>query len=73
MNAVGYGHQLGADVTDAVIVMNYRSAIKAFMDGGGQIQLGATVSASAGPLGRSAGVAASASSNNHYSATYVYR
>lgn len=53
--------------------MNYRGAVKAFFDGGGQLQLGLNASVSAGPLGRSADVAASASGGNHIAATYAYR
>lgn len=53
--------------------MNYRGAVKAFFDAGGQIQLGVAVSVAAGPLGRSADVSASASNMNHIAATYAYR
>lgn len=58
---------------DSVIVMNYRAAVKAFFDGGGQIQLGVNASLAAGPYGRAAEIAASASSASHIAATYSYR
>ena len=58
---------------DSIIVMNYRGAIKSFYDGGGQLQLGANVSISAGPLGRAANIAAGATSAQHIAATYAYR
>jgi hypothetical protein len=63
---------LGGEVIDSIIIMNYRAAVKAFFDGGGQLQLGVTASLAAGPLGRSAEVAASASNANHIAATYAY-
>jgi hypothetical protein len=59
-------------VIDSIIVMNYRAAVKAFFDGGGQLQLGVSVSMTAGPLGRSADLSASASNANHIAATYAY-
>ncbi|KAI9492766.1 hypothetical protein BDB00DRAFT_764829 [Zychaea mexicana] len=61
MGALGFGHQAGVEVIDSIIVMNYRAAVKSFFDGGGQLQLGANVSVSAGPLGRAANVSAAAS------------
>ncbi|OBZ87589.1 SH3 domain-containing YSC84-like protein 1 [Choanephora cucurbitarum] len=73
MLSLGIGHMFGAEAIDMILVMNYRGALKAFLDGGGQMQLGAGVSISAGPFGRSADVAASASMNgNHVAATYAY-
>lgn len=62
---------MGGEVIDSIIVMNYRAAIKAFY-GGGQLQLGVGASLAVGPLGRSANVAASASSTSHIAATYAY-
>ncbi|KAI9304465.1 hypothetical protein BJ944DRAFT_181632 [Cunninghamella echinulata] len=72
LTSVGFGHLAGGEVIDSIIVMNYRAAVKAFFDAGGQIQLGMGVSVAAGPLGRSASVAASASNKNHIAATYAY-
>lgn len=72
MLSIGVGQQLGGQLIDSIIVMNYRAAVKAFYDGKGQLQLGMAVSVAAGPYGRSADVAASASSTSHIAATYTY-
>lgn len=72
ISSLGFGHQAGGQVIDSIIVMNYRAAVKAFYDGGGQLQLGAGASLAAGPFGRAADVAASASSTTHIAATYAY-
>jgi hypothetical protein len=72
MSSLGFGHQAGGQVIDSIIVMNYRAAVKAFYDGGGQLQLGVGASLAAGPFGRAADVAASASSTTHIAATYAY-
>ncbi|KAG0173790.1 hypothetical protein DFQ28_009409 [Apophysomyces sp. BC1034] len=71
MNSLGFGHLAGAEVIDSIIVMNYRGALEAFLESGGQIQLGVGVSLAAGPYGRAADIAASASSS-HIAATYSY-
>lgn len=68
----GFGHQAGGEVIDSIIVMNYRAAVKAFFDGGGQLQLGVGASLAAGPFGRAADVSASASNTTHIAATYAY-
>lgn len=52
--------------------MNYRAAVKAFFDGGGQLQLGVGVSLAVGPVGRSADISASAPNTSHIAATYAY-
>lgn len=49
----GWGLQIGAEVTDFVIVLNNEAALRAFSRGG-NVTLGADVSAAAGPVGRSA-------------------
>jgi SH3 domain-containing YSC84-like protein 1 len=49
----GWGLQIGAQVTDFVIVLNNDSAVRAFARGG-NVTLGADLSAAAGPLGRTA-------------------
>ncbi|KAJ3072694.1 hypothetical protein HDU98_003119 [Podochytrium sp. JEL0797] len=58
---VGFGFQIGADITDFVMVLNTDEAVKAFSQGG-DIKLGGSLSVAAGPIGRSA--EASASMNN---------
>ncbi|OMJ08938.1 SH3 domain-containing protein [Smittium culicis] len=50
---VGFGGQIGADLTDFVMILNTDSAVKAFSRGG-NLTLGANIAISAGPLGRSA-------------------
>ncbi|CAO3631214.1 unnamed protein product [Mucor hiemalis] len=72
MSSVGFGHQAGGEIIDSIIVMNYRAAVKAFFDGGGQLQLGVGASLAVGPLGRAADISASASSVNYIAATYAY-
>ncbi|GAA5801228.1 hypothetical protein HPULCUR_006672 [Helicostylum pulchrum] len=72
MSSVGFGHQAGGEVIDSIIVMNYRAAVKAFFDGGGQLQLGVGASLAVGPLGRAADISASASNTSHIAATYAY-
>ncbi|KAK4514333.1 C-8 sterol isomerase [Mucor velutinosus] len=72
MSSVGFGHQAGGEMIDSIIVMNYRAAVKAFFDGGGQLQLGVGASLAAGPFGRAADVSASASNTTHVAATYAY-
>jgi len=49
----GFGFQIGAEVTEFVIVLNTDEAVQAFAKGG-NVVLGADVSAAAGPLGRTA-------------------
>jgi lipid-binding SYLF domain-containing protein len=49
----GWGPQIGAEVTDFVIVLNNDRAVRAFSKGG-NITLGADASVAAGPIGRAA-------------------
>jgi len=49
----GWGLQIGAQVTDFVIVLNNERAVQAFSRGG-NVTIGADVSAAAGPVGRTA-------------------
>jgi lipid-binding SYLF domain-containing protein len=49
----GFGFQAGAQVTDFVLVLNTRDAVTAFSHGG-NVTIGAGVSAAAGPVGRHA-------------------
>ena len=48
---VGWGLQIGAQITEFVFVLNTREAVRAFSQDG-NVKLGADVSASAGPVGR---------------------
>ena len=49
----GWGLQAGAEVTDFVIVLNNNAAVQAFSRGG-NLTVGADLSAAAGPVGRTA-------------------
>lgn len=49
----GWGPQIGAQVTDFVIVLNSENAVNAFSKGG-NVTLGADASVAAGPVGRAA-------------------
>src|SRR5256886_4242048 len=49
----GWGPQIGAEVTDFVIVLNTERAVRAFSKGG-NVTLGADASVAAGPIGRAA-------------------
>jgi lipid-binding SYLF domain-containing protein len=49
----GWGPQIGAQVTDFVIVLNNERAVQAFSKGG-NVTLGADASVAAGPIGRAA-------------------
>jgi SH3 domain-containing YSC84-like protein 1 len=51
----GFGFQIGAQVSEFVIVLNTNEAVRAFA-AGGNVQLGADLSVAAGPVGRSAEV-----------------
>ncbi|KAG9287469.1 hypothetical protein G9A89_023841 [Geosiphon pyriformis] len=57
---MGFGGQIGAEVTDFVIVLNSRDAVKSFMHGG-NVTLGGNLSVAAGPIGRTAEGAGSVS------------
>ena len=49
----GWGLQAGAQVTDFVIILNNDAAVQAFSRGG-NVTIGADISAAAGPVGRTA-------------------
>lgn len=49
----GMGGQIGAELTDFVIILNTEAAVKAFSHGG-NVTLGGNLSVAAGPVGRSA-------------------
>jgi len=52
---VGYGFQVGAELTDFMIVLNTQDAVEAFSSGS-QVSLGGNVGIAVGPVGRNAGV-----------------
>jgi lipid-binding SYLF domain-containing protein len=47
---VGWGLQVGADITDFVVVLNSEDAVRAFSMGG-NVTVGGNISAAAGPIG----------------------
>ncbi|EIM81745.1 DUF500-domain-containing protein [Stereum hirsutum FP-91666 SS1] len=55
---VGWGLQIGADITDFVVVLNSEDAVRAFSMGG-NVTIGGNVSAAAGPIGTGGSVQAS--------------
>ncbi|KAG0348999.1 hypothetical protein BG004_002857 [Podila humilis] len=67
---MGFGGQIGAELTDFVIVLNNRAAVKAFSTGG-NVTLGGNLSVSAGPIGRTAEAGAAASTGS-VAAIYSY-
>ncbi|KAI9349130.1 hypothetical protein BDR26DRAFT_833741 [Obelidium mucronatum] len=54
----GAGGQIGVEVTDFVIILNTKEAVKAFSHGG-NVTLGGNLSVAAGPVGRNAEAASS--------------
>ncbi|OBA13841.1 uncharacterized protein OGAPODRAFT_83792 [Ogataea polymorpha] len=59
----GVGGQVGAEVTDFVFILNTEAAVESFAQFG-SVTLGGNISVAAGPLGRNAEVAGSASFRN---------
>ncbi len=54
---VGWGLQIGADITEFVIVLNSEEAVRAFALGG-NVTIGGNISAAAGPIGTGGAVQA---------------
>ncbi|KAF9992915.1 hypothetical protein BGZ80_000648 [Entomortierella chlamydospora] len=67
---MGFGGQIGAEITDFVVVLNNRAAVKSFATGG-NVTLGGNLSVAAGPIGRTAEAGASASAKS-VAAIYSY-
>ncbi|KAK4520269.1 uncharacterized protein ATC70_008402 [Mucor velutinosus] len=67
---MGFGGQVGAELTDFIMVLNTTSAVKTFMHHG-SITLGGNISVAAGPVGRNAEASGTASIKN-VSAVYSY-
>ncbi|ORE03343.1 DUF500-domain-containing protein [Rhizopus microsporus var. microsporus] len=57
---MGFGGQVGAELTDFIMVLNTTAAVKSFMDHG-SITLGGNISVAAGPIGRNAEASGTAS------------
>ncbi|KAG0036457.1 hypothetical protein BGZ82_004169 [Podila clonocystis] len=67
---MGFGGQIGAEITDFVVVLNNSMAVKSFATGG-NVTLGGSLSVAAGPIGRTAEAGASASTKS-VAAIYSY-
>ncbi|CAO0795679.1 unnamed protein product [Mucor circinelloides] len=67
---MGAGGQIGAELTDFVLVLNTKEAVKTFSHFG-NVTLGGNVSIAAGPIGRNAEASGSATLK-HISAIYSY-
>ncbi|OLY80238.1 SH3 domain-containing protein, partial [Smittium mucronatum] len=50
---MGFGGQIGGEITDFVMILNTTDAVKSFSHGG-NLTLGANIAVAAGPVGRSA-------------------
>ncbi|KAI9008796.1 hypothetical protein CLU79DRAFT_849419 [Phycomyces nitens] len=66
------GNQFGFGSNSLVIVMNYRAAIKSFLQGGNQFELDASFSLAFGPHGRTAGLSIGTSNGDYGALTYTY-
>ncbi|KAH8548705.1 DUF500 and SH3 domain-containing protein [Umbelopsis sp. PMI_123] len=66
----GFGGQVGAELTEFVIVLNTKEAVKTFSHGG-NITLGGNLSVAIGPVGRNA-EAAGVAALKHIAAVYSY-
>lgn len=71
IGGIGGGFSAGAEVTDFIVVLNSRAAVKSFM-ATGSLQLGGNLSLAVGPLGRSAEASGSVSSGGGVAATFSY-
>jgi len=71
IGGLGGGFNVGAEVTDFLIVLNTDAAVRSFM-ASGSLQLGGNLSVSAGPVGRSAEASGSINSSGKMAAMYSY-
>ncbi|KIM47927.1 hypothetical protein M413DRAFT_439623 [Hebeloma cylindrosporum] len=68
---VGVGGQAGAEMTDFLVVLNSRSAIRSFM-AAGSLTLGGNMSIALGPLGRNGEASGALNTNGKVAAMYSY-
>ncbi|KAF6766480.1 hypothetical protein DFP72DRAFT_20932 [Ephemerocybe angulata] len=68
---VGFGGQAGAEVTDFLVVLNSRSAVRSFM-AAGSLTLGGNMSVALGPLGRNGEASGALNTNGKVAAMYSY-
>ncbi|KDN39162.1 DUF500-domain-containing protein [Tilletiaria anomala UBC 951] len=71
LGGLGGGFNAGAEVTDFLIVLNSRAAVRSFM-ATGSLQLGGNLSLAVGPLGRSAEASGSLSTSGGAAAMFSY-
>ncbi|EJU00985.1 DUF500-domain-containing protein, partial [Dacryopinax primogenitus] len=68
---MGFGGQAGAEVTDFLVVLNSRSAVRSFMSAG-SLTLGGNMSIAVGPLGRNGEASGSLNTNGKLATMYSY-
>ncbi|KAJ7071477.1 hypothetical protein C8F01DRAFT_1110689 [Mycena amicta] len=68
---LGVGSQLGAEMTDFLIVLNSRAAVQTFM-ASGSLSLGGNMSLAVGPLGRHGEASGSLNTSGKVAAMYSY-
>ncbi|KAF8488178.1 hypothetical protein JB92DRAFT_3017897 [Gautieria morchelliformis] len=68
---MGVGGQAGAEVTDFLIILNSRSAVKSFM-AAGSLTLGGNMSIAVGPLGRNGEASSSVNTSGSLAMMYSY-
>ncbi|KAJ2340982.1 hypothetical protein GGH91_004002 [Coemansia sp. RSA 2671] len=68
---VGVGGQIGAQLTEVVMILNTDEAVRAF-EKNANVQLGSNVSVAAGPVGRSGEISAAINTDNIAAAVYSY-
>lgn len=71
IGGLGGGFNAGAEVTDFLIVLNSKSAVKSFM-ATGSLQLGGNMSLALGPMGRSAEASGSVNTKGRVAAMFSY-
>ncbi|KAJ2744383.1 hypothetical protein GGI20_003015 [Coemansia sp. BCRC 34301] len=68
---VGVGGQIGAQLTEVVMILNTDEAVRAF-EKNANLQLGSNISVAAGPVGRSGEISAAINTSNIAAAVYSY-
>lgn len=71
IGGIGGGFSAGAEVTDFIVVLNSRAAVRSFM-ATGSLQLGGNLSVAVGPLGRSAEASGALNSSGKVAAMFSY-
>jgi lipid-binding SYLF domain-containing protein len=71
LGGLGGGFNVGAEVTDFLIILNSKAAVRSFM-ATGSLQLGGNLSVAVGPLGRAAEASGAINSSGNLAAMYSY-